>query len=111
MREEGQVFLGWRPLKTRQQPARAAACKGCRAGHVSRVRRAAGPRSPTPIRSERKALYVIRKRFESVIETSGLDDKKFFYFSSLSCRTLVYKGMLTPNQLLKSTSKTTWETS
>ena len=47
---------------------------------------------------ERK-LYVIRKRFESEIETSGLDDHKFFYFASLSCRTLVYKGMLTTEQL------------
>ena len=47
---------------------------------------------------ERK-LYVIRKRFETEIEDSGLDDHKFFYFASLSCRTLVYKGMLTPDQL------------
>ena len=47
---------------------------------------------------ERK-LYVIRKRFETEIEESGLDDHKFFYFASLSCRTLVYKGMLTPGQV------------
>ena len=49
-------------------------------------------------RFERK-LYVIRKRFETEIESSGLDDHKYFYFASLSCRTLVYKGMLTPEQL------------
>ena len=49
-------------------------------------------------RFERK-LYVIRKRFEKEIEDSGLDDRKYFYFSSLSCRTLVYKGMLTTEQL------------
>ena len=42
---------------------------------------------------------MIRKRFESAIEESGLDDHKYFYFSSLSCRTLVYKGMLTPGQV------------
>jgi glutamate synthase (NADPH/NADH) large chain len=47
---------------------------------------------------ERK-LYVIRKRFETAIEESGLDDRRFFYFSSLSCRMLVYKGMLTPMQV------------
>ena len=47
---------------------------------------------------ERK-LYVIRKRFETEIAESGLDDHKYFYFSSLSCRTLVYKGMLTPSQV------------
>ena len=59
---------------------------------------AAARRSPTPTRFERK-LYVIRKRFENEIEDSGLDDHKYFYFSSLSCRTLVYKGMLTTEQL------------
>src|SRR5204862_422541 len=39
------------------------------------------------------------KRFETEIEKSGLHDRKFFYFASLSCRTLVYKGMLTPEQV------------
>ncbi len=51
-----------------------------------------------PDRFERK-LFVVRKRFEKAIEVSGLEDHKFFYFASLSCRTLVYKGMLTPEQL------------
>src|SRR5205807_792008 len=57
-----------------------------------------GPTIADDDRFERK-LYVIRKRFETKIERSGLDDRKFFYFSSLSCRTVVYKGMLTPGQL------------
>src|SRR5262249_7376453 len=57
-----------------------------------------GPTIHDDDRFERK-LYVIRKRFETKIESSGLDDHKFFYFASLSCRTLVYKGMLTPGQL------------
>ena len=42
---------------------------------------------------------MIRKRFEHEIEHSGLNDRRFFYFCSLSSRTLVYKGMLTPHQL------------
>ena len=57
-----------------------------------------GPRFDDADRFERK-LYVIRKRFESEISKAGLDDHKYFYFSSLSCRTLVYKGMLTSEQL------------
>ena len=60
-------------------------------------------------RFERK-LYVIRKRFESEISKAGLDDHKYFYFSSLSCRTLVYKGMLTTRAARPSTSPTTWAT-
>ncbi len=57
-----------------------------------------GPRVADGEAFERK-LYVIRKRFERAIAKSGLDDHKFFYFASLSSRTLVYKGMLTPTQL------------
>ena len=57
-----------------------------------------GPRFEDADRFERK-LYVIRKRFENEIRKAGLDDHRYFYFSSLSCRTLVYKGMLTSGQL------------
>ncbi|MFM7592175.1 MAG: glutamate synthase central domain-containing protein, partial [Isosphaeraceae bacterium] len=49
-------------------------------------------------RFERK-LFVVRKVFEKAMRESGRDDKHFFYFPSLSCRTLVYKGMLTPHQV------------
>ena len=57
-----------------------------------------GPRVDNADRFERK-LFVIRKRFESEIGKAGLDDHRYFYFASLSCRTLVYKGMLTSSQL------------
>ncbi len=45
---------------------------------------------------ERK-LFVIRKRSHNVIRTTGLDP--YWYPSSLSCRTIVYKGMLMPPQV------------
>ncbi|MEN8157624.1 MAG: glutamate synthase large subunit [Bacteroidota bacterium] len=47
---------------------------------------------------ERK-LYIIRKRSEKQIATSKLKQKKFFYIPSLSTRILIYKGMLTSEQL------------
>ncbi|WP_338753647.1 glutamate synthase large subunit [Bacillus sp. FJAT-52991] len=47
---------------------------------------------------ERK-LYVIRKRVELVIEENRLAGEEIFYVASLSTRTIVYKGMLTPDQL------------
>ena len=49
---------------------------------------------------ERK-LYVIRKRAENAIRHSGMPGVDSFYFSSLSSRTIVYKGMLTPFQVDK----------
>ncbi len=45
---------------------------------------------------ERK-LYVISKIAEKKIRKSGKDN--YFYFASFSTRTIVYKGMLTPDQV------------
>ena len=47
---------------------------------------------------ERK-LYIIRKRAEKFVAASGLKEKRYFYLPSLSTRVLVYKGMLTSEQL------------
>ncbi|MCH5212466.1 MAG: glutamate synthase large subunit [Oscillospiraceae bacterium] len=45
---------------------------------------------------ERK-LYIISKLAEKRIRKSGMDN--YFYFASFSSRTIVYKGMLTPDQV------------
>ncbi|HEV3165824.1 MAG TPA: glutamate synthase central domain-containing protein, partial [Isosphaeraceae bacterium] len=94
--EEGQRFLGWRPLRTDN----SALGQSAQAVEPTMLQAfiGAGPKIKDADQFERK-LYVIRKLFESAIEESGLNDHKYFYFSSLSCRTLVYKGMLTPDQL------------
>jgi len=47
---------------------------------------------------ERK-LYIIRKLTENAIRNSDLKQKSFFYIPSLSTKVLIYKGMLTSNQL------------
>ena len=47
---------------------------------------------------ERK-LYVIRKTVEHAISKLPKDQGKGFYCPSLSCRTIVYKGMLLANQV------------
>ncbi len=44
-----------------------------------------------------RRLYVIGKLAEKKIRKNGMDN--YFYFASLSARTLVYKGMLTPSQV------------
>ena len=46
---------------------------------------------------ERK-LFVISKRAEKEIRKAEENDP-YFYFTSLSCKTIVYKGMLTPSQV------------
>ncbi len=94
--QEGQDFLGWRRLTTDNSPLGQGARSVEPAIYHAFVGR--GTKGLDDDAFERK-LYVIRKRFEREIEDSGLDDHKFFYFCSLSSRTLVYKGMLTPEQL------------
>ncbi|HEX7043233.1 MAG TPA: glutamate synthase large subunit [Burkholderiales bacterium] len=95
-REEGQVFLGWRDVPTDDSalgPTARAAEPAFRQVFIGR-----GPQVPDEAAFERK-LYVIRKRVERAVAESSLTQKGLFYVSSLSCRTLVYKGMLTPSQL------------
>jgi len=47
---------------------------------------------------ERK-LYVARKVIENAIPALNLEEEGYFYISSLSCRTIVYKGLLMAHQI------------
>jgi glutamate synthase (NADPH/NADH) large chain len=46
-----------------------------------------------------RRLYVARKRTENTIRGSDIPQKEHFYIPSLSTRVLIYKGMLTSEQL------------
>jgi glutamate synthase (ferredoxin) len=76
-----QLFIGWRDA-------------GSAAGQ--------GERNPAHVRMafERK-LYVVRKRIEHAADTLTINalSRRFFYIVSLSANTLIYKGMLTAQQL------------
>jgi glutamate synthase domain-containing protein 2/glutamate synthase domain-containing protein 1/glutamate synthase domain-containing protein 3 len=47
---------------------------------------------------ERK-LYQARKRVENEVANSEIRDRDFFYIPSLSCRTIIYKGLLLAPQI------------
>ena len=96
VRQEGQTLLGWRrvPTDNRTLGETARSVEPV----MEHVFLAPGEGVVDEAMFERK-LYVIRKRFQSTIRTSGIDDRQFFHVPSLSCRTLTYKGMLTPPQL------------
>ena len=96
--EEGQRLLGWRTVPTDNHLLGDSALAGeplCEQVFVGW-----GSKIQDPDEFERK-LYVIRKVFERHILESALPTaaKAAFYFPSLSCYTLVYKGMLTTEQL------------
>ena len=94
--EEGQKVLGWRTVPTDSLHLGPTA----RATEPS-VRQIFIRRSPDladDLAFERK-LYVIRRRAAYAIRRDQLPGHEWFYVPSLSCRTLVYKGMLTARQL------------
>src|SRR5437879_2508982 len=95
--EEGQRVLGWRTIPTSNSTLGATARVGepC----MRQVFIARNPKISDDVAFERK-LYVIRKRAENAIRYSGkVEGGEFFYVSSLSYKTLVYKGMLLTEQL------------
>ncbi|MPY88975.1 MAG: glutamate synthase large subunit [Luteitalea sp.] len=96
VRQEGQQLLGWRRVPTDNRSLGDIA-KGVEPA-MDHVFIAPGEGAADEDAFERK-LLVIRKRFQTLVRTSGIDDRTYFYVASLSCRTLVYKGMLTPMQL------------
>src|SRR5258705_120276 len=95
--EEGQSLLGWRTVPTNNASLGATA----RASEpfMRQVFIGRDAKLTDDLAFERK-LYVIRKRAENAIRYSGkVEGGDFFYISSLSCRTVVYKGMLLTAQL------------
>jgi glutamate synthase (ferredoxin) len=96
VREEGQSVLGWRDVPTDDSPVGPSA----RAVEpvIRQVFLGRAPGLAGRGAFERK-LYVIRKRVEHAIARSGLAERKAFYLPSLSARTLIYKGMLSADQI------------
>ncbi len=95
VRQEGLQLLGWRevPTDNRHIGATARAVEP-QMLHVF----VGGPDSLDQDALERK-LYVVRKRYQTTIWQSGIDDRQYFHVPSLSSRTTVYKGMLMPGQV------------
>ena len=95
--EEGQICLGWRtvPVNNSQIGNSAKLTEPC----MRQVFIAAGKNIKDPQSFERK-LYVIRKIAEQSLRYSKkIPGYDYFYVSSLSSRTIVYKGMLLATQM------------
>ena len=97
VREEGLTVLGWRDT-----PVYASS--------IGRVARASQPYiqqifvgRPSGMDEDafERKLYVVRKRAENEVRESGMEDAETFYIPSLSCRTIVYKGLLLASQITK----------
>src|SRR5690606_10543505 len=98
-KSEGQTIVGWRRVPT--EPDKADLGHTARAAMpvIEQLIIAAGPALEGDA-FERK-LYLIRKRASHKLRgDASLTQAKAFYVCSLSTKVLIYKGMLTPDQLM-----------
>ena len=96
VREEGQKVLGWRTVPTDNSMIGATAKATepvVRQCFIGRNRRIADDQA------FERALFLIRKRAYSEVRNAGEPGTHFWYVASMSCRTVVYKGMLMPAQV------------
>ena len=102
----GQRLLGWRDVPTNNSTIGTTARNAEPAMQQCFIGR--GPNVSDSQELERK-LYLIRRRAETLAAASSApgaegheefgNDDKVLYISSLSCRTIVYKGMLSADQM------------
>ncbi len=94
VQEQGQSLIGWRDV-----PVDASKC-GPLAASVLPVMRQLyiGRRRMVPSAFERK-LFVIRKLAENRVRETNADPSGRFHIASCSAETIVYKGLLLPEQL------------
>ncbi len=93
--EEGQIFLGWRTVPVNDSYVGDTAKK---TKPFIRQMFIAPSNNFNQLAFERK-LYVIRKRIENEMSHSDYEHQEGIYICSLSTKTIVYKGMLIPEQL------------
>ncbi|REK62538.1 MAG: glutamate synthase large subunit [Cohnella sp.] len=94
--EEGQRLLGWRTVPTDDSMLGISAKRVKPFVRQVFIERAEG--LDDDLAFERK-LYVIRRLAEKAIRYSGIPGGETFYFASLSSKKIIYKGMLTTEQV------------
>ncbi|HEV8676537.1 MAG TPA: glutamate synthase large subunit [Methylomirabilota bacterium] len=94
--EEGQRLLGWRDVPTDDRPLGASARSVEPA--IKQVFIGRGQALRDHAHFERK-LYVIRRLFEKTMAALDIPENTFAYVPSLSSNTLIYKGMLSADQI------------
>jgi glutamate synthase (NADPH/NADH) large chain/glutamate synthase (ferredoxin) len=94
--EEGARLLGWRDVPVKSDVLGELARRTEPA--IRQVFIARDILDPPAF--ERK-LYVIRKRIERAVRESAIEGREYVYLPSLSANTIVYKGLLLPQQIAR----------
>jgi glutamate synthase (NADPH/NADH) large chain len=97
VKTEGQVLLGWRDVPVDREMPMSPAVRG-KEPVIRQIFIGRGPDIIVPDALERK-LYVIRKTASSAIQALKLTHSREYYVPSMSCRTVIYKGLLLASQV------------
>jgi glutamate synthase (NADPH) large chain len=97
VRAEGQVLLGWRDVPVDREMPMSPTVRA-KEPVIRQIFIGRGPDVIVPDALERK-LYVIRKTASASIQALKLTHSREYYVPSMSCRTIIYKGLLLANQV------------
>ena len=99
VRVEGQVLLGWRDVPVDRDMPMSPAVRA-KEPVIRQIFIGRGADVIVPDALERK-LYVIRKTASAAIQKLKLTHSREYYVPSMSCRTVIYKGLLLADQVGK----------
>src|SRR6187402_3032578 len=99
VKAEGQVLLGWRDVPVDRTMPMSPAVRA-KEPVIRQIFIGRGADVIVPDALERK-LYVIRKTASSAIQKLRLTHSHEYYVPSMSCRTVIYKGLLLADQVGK----------
>ena len=99
IRAEGQVLLGWRDVPVDREMPMSPTVRA-KEPVIRQVFIGRGEDVIVPDALERK-LYVIRKTASAAIQKLQLTHSHEYYVPSMSCRTVIYKGLLLADQVGK----------
>ncbi|HKX41354.1 MAG TPA: glutamate synthase-related protein, partial [Burkholderiaceae bacterium] len=97
VKAEGQVVLGWRDVPVDAEMPMSPTVRS-KEPVIQQIFIGRGPDVIVPDALERK-LYVIRKTASSAIQALKLTHSREYYVPSMSCRTVIYKGLLLADQV------------
>ncbi len=99
VKAEGQTLIGWRDVPVDREMPMSPAVRS-KEPVIRQIFIGRGPDVIVPDALERK-LYVIRKTASSAIQALKLTHSREYYVPSMSCRTVIYKGLLLADQVGK----------
>ena len=97
VKAEGQVLLGWRDVPVDRDMPMSPTVRA-KEPVIRQIFIGRGADVIVPDALERK-LYVIRKTASAAIQKLKLTHSREYYVPSMSCRTVIYKGLLLANQV------------